>query len=274
MNALETWQVYKDGGVEGPFTREQLRLKVIAGRLSPEDKLLSCKTREATHVVDMFPESAEIARRATSDRIRRHTGSSGRMATASAHVGNVDAGITALAVNVATDPAVATPLEPITGWHGRRRIWGRHSGGSLARGGLALVLAVIVVVGLAWMFDSLISGMSPHDLPTPAATTLEGSWVADQSALDAQLGGQPAGTNPMVEAARHAAAGLTLTMKAGQGTFTSNQGTVSGAVTITAHPGMLLVTWPGSNHREAFRIMGDQVTWESMLTAVPLRRAP
>jgi hypothetical protein len=196
------------------------------------------------------------------------------MATASAHVGNVDAGITALAVNVATDPAVATPLKPITGWHGRRRIWGRHSGGSLARGGLALVLAMTLVVGLAWTFDSLTSGMSSHDLPTPAATTLEGSWVADQSILDAQLGGQPAATMPMVEAARHAAAGLTLTIKSGQGTFTTSQGTISGTVTITPHPGMLLVTWPASNQREMFSVIADQVTWQSMLTSVPLRRAP
>ena len=275
MSDLETWQVFTDSGNDGPYTLEQLRLKVEAGRLRPDDKLLSNKTREATHVSLMFPEAVAMAKRTTSERIKRRTGGSGRMAAASA--AKVDDAITAMAAEAANDPVAPTAIKPITGWHGRKRAWWRPSARSLGMGMLTVLGAVAVVSAVSWVFDSLTGSGQVITLSVPSAQTLEGSWIVDAGQWQARFDGMklPNGEpTSMAAGMMSVTKGFAFSLKAGQATLTTSQGTITGAVTVTPHPGMLMVNWSEKNRREMFSVIDGQVAWQSMIVSVPLIRSP
>jgi hypothetical protein len=275
MSDLETWQVFTDSGNDGPYTLEQLRHKVETGRLRPDDKLLSNKTREATHVSLMFPEAVAMARRTTSERIKRRTGSSGRMAASSA--AKVDDAITAMAADAANDPVVPTAIKPITGWHGRKRAWWRLSARSLGVGALAVTGAVAATFTLSWIYDSLSGSGQVITLSVPAAQTLEGSWIVDAGQWQARFKDMklPNGEfNPMATGMMSVAKGFAFSLTAGQATITTSQGTITGAVTVTPHPGTIIVIWSENHRREMFSVIKDQVAWQSITMSVPLIRSP
>jgi hypothetical protein len=273
MSALETWMVHSEAGAEGPYTLEQLRIKVEAGRLRPDDKLVSNKDRGACHVVDLFPAAAQIARRTTSERIRR-TGSSGRQAAATASQTQVDGAIADLAADRAAAPQVA--VKPVTGWHGRR---GKRLNLPKPRTLGLLALAIAAALGLATLGHAAWTGMSgPAPAAVPATTALDGRWVVDQAGLESLLAGT--GQNPaeaqMLKHLRAVAEGFSLTVGAGQAALATKQRQVAGPVTIDAHPGALVLTWNegGKPVKEVFTVFNGTVMWQTAVVGIPLKSPP
>lgn len=274
MNALDTWTIHTETGPEGPYTREQLRDKLEAGRLKPEDKLVLTATREALHVADLFPDAVQIARRTTSERIRR-TGSSGRQAAATP-TPTIDAGIADLA---ADKPVTSAPtIKPVTGWHGRRSrsfAWPKPRVVGLA----ALVVAALI--GIAFVATSTWEGLaSPVRLVVPAATALDGNWIVDTARLEAPFKGLGQGDPAamMYNQRLKMVEGFSLTVGGGQATLSlkTQQGATSGPVQIATHPGAIQLVWAagGKNRTELFSVYQGEVAWQLASMSIPLMRAP
>jgi len=272
MNALETWMVHTEAGSEGPYTREQLRHKIETGRLKPEDKLVSNTTREALPVGVLFPDAVQIARRTTSERIRR-TGSSGRLTAATA-TNKIAAAIADMAAEKTAAPQ--TVDKPVTGWYGRQ---GRAFAWPRRRTIGFMALGVIAATGIA--FTALtsweaISGPTPPAIPAP--TALDGQWVVDQARLEASFKakGQSETGAVMDNYFQKMADGFSLTVGSGQAVLKTQQGTTSGLVEIARHPGSMFLIWTveGKKRSEIFSVDHGAVAWQSAMLSIPLKRAP
>ncbi|MBN8527562.1 MAG: hypothetical protein J0M02_19690, partial [Planctomycetes bacterium] len=70
-SAEPSWLVAVPTGTEGPYTLDELRTHLRAGRVKPDDRALDAASGRSQMIAELIPDAADLAR--GSERVRRRS---------------------------------------------------------------------------------------------------------------------------------------------------------------------------------------------------------